>query len=155
MTIDTPLVPVVDAKKAQVPELNGLDPTISGPQRQGDVNTSCISPLLVNMDLANLTPEQLEELAKAMFSANKPSHFGPSLLGSVIDALLCGILLMQCGSYISSCAEDGWLLKATVGYVVGMNLWSTALAWASVWGTFVSGFGIYVSLSANPPSGQV
>jgi hypothetical protein len=45
-----------------------------------------------------------------------------------MDALLCGVLLMQCGSYIGSSARDGWLLKAAVAYVVAMNLLVDLLA---------------------------
>ncbi|KAG8711398.1 hypothetical protein FRC08_015932 [Ceratobasidium sp. 394] len=96
-----------------------------------------------NMDLDTLAPEQLEQLAHVTFSSNKPSNFGPFILGSVIDALLCGILLMQCGTYISSSDRDGWLLKGTVAGVITMNLLGTAFAWAWVWELFVRNFGIY------------
>ncbi|KAG9084600.1 hypothetical protein FS749_005099 [Ceratobasidium sp. UAMH 11750] len=75
------------------------------------------------MSLAgNLTPEQLEQLAEATFSSNKSLNLGPFILGSVIDALLCGILLMQCGTYIGLSSQDNRLLKVTITYVVAMNL---------------------------------
>ncbi|KAG9077504.1 hypothetical protein FS749_010603, partial [Ceratobasidium sp. UAMH 11750] len=95
------------------------------------------------MNLDNLTPEQLEQLANAMFSSNKPLNFGPFVLGSLIDALLCGILLMQCGAYIGSSNRDGWLLKVTIGGLITMNLLGTAFAWAWVWELFVRNFGTY------------
>ncbi|KAG8711399.1 hypothetical protein FRC08_015933 [Ceratobasidium sp. 394] len=98
------------------------------------------------MSLAgNLTPEQLEQLAEATFSSNKSLNLGPFILGSVIDALLCGILLMQCGTYIGLSSQDNRLLKVTITYVVAMNLWSTSFAWAWVWDLFVRNFGTYRS----------
>jgi hypothetical protein len=137
------------------------------------------------MDYEALTPEQLEDLAIEMFSPGKSLNFGvgsnsftiskarcsspcqPFILGSAIDALLCGILLMQCVSYVGSSARDGWRLKGMVAYVIAMNLcvfhdivrrlvssealetfsWSTAFAWAWVWELFVRNFGTYVRLS--------
>ncbi|KAG8716555.1 hypothetical protein FRC08_009283 [Ceratobasidium sp. 394] len=97
----------------------------------------------LNMDFDDLTPEQLEQLANATFSSNKPLNFGPFVLGSLVDALLCGILLMQCGRYISSSDRDGWLLKVTVAGVITMNLLGTAIGWAWVWDLFVRNFGTY------------
>ncbi|KAG9085043.1 hypothetical protein FS749_004733 [Ceratobasidium sp. UAMH 11750] len=98
------------------------------------------------MDPSQMTPEQLEELAKAIFSTDKPAHFGNFILGALIDALLCGFLLMQCGSYIGLCAKDHWLLKVAVAWVILMNLCGTSLIWAWLWEVFVVNFGTYRTL---------
>ncbi|KAG9086139.1 hypothetical protein FS749_003882 [Ceratobasidium sp. UAMH 11750] len=98
------------------------------------------------MDPSQMTPEQLEELAKAMFSSHKTVHFGNYILGALIDAVLCGFLLMQCGSYVSSCAQDRWLLKAAVAWVILMNLWGTSMIWAWLWDVYVVNFGTYRTL---------
>ncbi|KAG8682937.1 hypothetical protein FRC08_014638 [Ceratobasidium sp. 394] len=97
------------------------------------------------MNPSNMTPDQLEELAKSMFSSNK-AYFGGFILGGLIDAILCGILLMQCGTYVSSCAHDRWFLKAAVAWVILMNLLGTSLIWAWLWEVFVRNFAIYRTL---------
>lgn len=98
------------------------------------------------MDIENLTPEQLEQVATLAFGSNKPLHFGPIILGAVIDSLLCGVIFMQCGTYVSSTNKDRPIIKALVAYVVTMNIWSTAFAWAWIWELFVDNFGLYRAL---------
>ncbi|QRV93404.1 hypothetical protein RhiJN_21422 [Ceratobasidium sp. AG-Ba] len=95
------------------------------------------------MDYIDMTPDQLEELARSRFSSNKPLNFGPFIIGNSVDAMLCGVLLMQCGSYACSSSRDRWWLKAIVVYVAAMNLWATGFAWAWVWDLFVQHFGTY------------
>ncbi|CAE6391144.1 unnamed protein product [Rhizoctonia solani] len=96
------------------------------------------------MDIDHSAPEELEELAKVVLSANKPLNLGPFILGALFDALLCGVFLMQCGAYIGSKNKDGLITKALVAFVVAMNLWGTTLSWVWIWDLFVYNFGTYV-----------
>ncbi|ELU38259.1 hypothetical protein AG1IA_07720 [Rhizoctonia solani AG-1 IA] len=81
------------------------------------------------MDSNHSTPEELEELARTLLSTNKPITCGvsPFILGALFDTLLCGILLMQCGSYIGSKNKDVLLIKALVAFVIAMNLYGSCL----------------------------
>ncbi|CAE6482278.1 unnamed protein product [Rhizoctonia solani] len=97
------------------------------------------------MDSNHSTPEELEELARTLLSTNKPITCGPFILGALFDTLLCGILLMQCGSYIGSKNKDVLLIKALVAFVIAMNLWGTTLSWVWIWDLFVYNFGTYHS----------
>ncbi|QRV90200.1 hypothetical protein RhiJN_18218 [Ceratobasidium sp. AG-Ba] len=74
------------------------------------------------MEYDKLTPEQLEQLATVALSSNKPLNLGPFILGNAIDALLCGIMLMQWGSYINSPIVDHWPLRIAVAYIMVMSL---------------------------------
>nr|XP_019045553.1 hypothetical protein I302_05943 [Kwoniella bestiolae CBS 10118]OCF24483.1 hypothetical protein I302_05943 [Kwoniella bestiolae CBS 10118] len=53
--------------------------------------------------LSQLSPEELEGLAKASFSDNIGLQLGPLLLGCVFDFILLGTMLQQFQSWWAYC----------------------------------------------------
>ncbi|KAH7336987.1 hypothetical protein B0J17DRAFT_450048 [Rhizoctonia solani] len=67
----------------------------------------------------------------------------PFLVATFVDTLFCGILLMQCGSYVSLGRNDPKLFKWMVAYVLLLNVASTVFTWAWIYDLFVYNFGSY------------
>lgn len=86
---------------------------------------------------------ELDQIAEPVLSAAKSLNLGPFLVATFIDSLFCGILLMQCGSYVKLGKHDNKLLKCTVVYVLLLNVASTIFTWAWIYDLFVYNFGSY------------
>lgn len=89
------------------------------------------------------TLEELNAIAGPILSANKSLNLGPFIVGLILDTLLCGILLMQCGAYVSLGKNDRPYLKGIVGYVLLMNIAISVYTWTWIYDLFVYNFGTY------------
>ncbi|KAG8700216.1 hypothetical protein FRC08_004834 [Ceratobasidium sp. 394] len=87
--------------------------------------------------------DELNKIAEPLLAPNKSLHLGPFIVGVVLDTLLCGVLLMQCGAYASQGKSDRPYLKGIVAYVLVMNLAITVYTWAWIYDLFVYNFGTY------------
>ncbi|CAE6458475.1 unnamed protein product [Rhizoctonia solani] len=86
---------------------------------------------------------ELDQIAAPVLSADKSFQLGPFLVATFVDTLFCGILLMQCGSYVSLGRNDPKLFKWMVVYVLLLNVASTVFTWAWIYDLFVYNFGSY------------
>ncbi|CAE6448426.1 hypothetical protein ACGC1H_005536 [Rhizoctonia solani] len=85
----------------------------------------------------------LDRIAAPVLSADKSFQLGPFLVATFVDTLFCGILLMQCGAYVTWGRNDPRFFKYMVAYVVLLNIMSTVFTWAWVYDLFVYNFGSY------------
>ncbi|KAF8606777.1 hypothetical protein BDV93DRAFT_326616 [Ceratobasidium sp. AG-I] len=87
--------------------------------------------------------DELNKIGEPLLSANKSLNLGPFVVGMILDTLLCGVLLMQCGAYATLGKNDRLYMKIVVAYVVGMNVVITVYTWAWIYDLFVNNFGNY------------
>ncbi|CAE7115571.1 unnamed protein product [Rhizoctonia solani] len=87
--------------------------------------------------------EELNEIAGPLLSANKSLNLGPFIVGLILDAMLLGVLLMQCGAYVTLGKVDRPYLKGIVAYVLLMNITISVYTWAWIYDLFVHNFGTY------------
>ncbi|KAG8711400.1 hypothetical protein FRC08_015934 [Ceratobasidium sp. 394] len=86
---------------------------------------------------------ELDQIATPILSADKSLYLGPFLIATFVDTLFCGILLMQCSSYVTLGKNDTRLFKSMVAYILTINLTSTMFTWAWMYDLFVYNFGSY------------
>ncbi|CAE6458450.1 unnamed protein product [Rhizoctonia solani] len=91
------------------------------------------------------TLEQLDTIAAPILSADKSLNLGPFIIAMGLDAVLAGILFMQCGAYKSLAAQDPNWIRLMVLYVLLMNVAITMYTWAWIYDLFVFNFGNYLS----------
>ncbi|CAE6458525.1 unnamed protein product [Rhizoctonia solani] len=89
------------------------------------------------------TLEELNEIAGPLLSANKSLNLGPFIVGLILDTMLLGILLMQCGAYVTLGKVDRPYLKGIVAYVLLMNIAISVYTWTWIYDLFVYNFGTY------------
>ncbi|KEP54284.1 putative transmembrane protein [Rhizoctonia solani 123E] len=87
--------------------------------------------------------EELNEIAGPLLSANKSLNLGPFIVGLILDTLLLGVLLMQCGAYVTLGKADRPYLKGIVAYVLLMNITISVYTWTWIYDLFVYNFGTY------------
>ncbi|KAG8743330.1 hypothetical protein FRC10_012209 [Ceratobasidium sp. 414] len=94
--------------------------------------------------------DELNKIAEPLLAPEKSLNLGPFIVAVVLDTLLCGVLLMQCGAYVSQGRTDRPYLRGIVAYVLVMNLITqprsraiTIYTWAWVYDLFVYNFGTY------------
>ncbi|KAG8691227.1 hypothetical protein FRC11_005725, partial [Ceratobasidium sp. 423] len=85
----------------------------------------------------------LDQIAAPVLSADKSFQLGPFLVATFVDTLFCGILLMQCGAYVTLGKNDPKLFKWMVAYVLLLNIASTIFTWTWIYDLFVYNFGSY------------
>ncbi|QRV92525.1 transmembrane protein [Ceratobasidium sp. AG-Ba] len=86
---------------------------------------------------------ELDRIATPLLSADKSLYLGPFVIATFIDTLFLGILLMQCGSYVTVGRNDCKLFKTMVSYIMLMNVAATVFTWAWIYDLFVYNFGSY------------
>ncbi|KAJ1304131.1 hypothetical protein OPQ81_008532 [Rhizoctonia solani] len=89
------------------------------------------------------TLEELDTIAAPILSADKSLNLGPFIIAMGLDAILAGILFMQCGAYKSLASQDPNWIKLMVLYVLLMNVAITMYTWAWIYDLFVFNFGNY------------
>ncbi|KAF8592849.1 hypothetical protein BDV93DRAFT_595418, partial [Ceratobasidium sp. AG-I] len=89
------------------------------------------------------TLAELDAIAAPILSANKSLNLGPFIIAMGLDAVLGGILIMQCGAYRSLGQFDPSWVKIMVLYVLLMNVAITCFTWAWIYDLFVFNFGSY------------
>jgi len=87
--------------------------------------------------------DELNRIGEPLLSANKSLNLGPFIIAMILDTLLCGVLLMQCGAYTTLGKKDRLYLKVGVAYVMLMNVAITVFTWAWIYDLFVYNFGSY------------
>ncbi|KAG8726260.1 hypothetical protein FRC11_000484 [Ceratobasidium sp. 423] len=68
------------------------------------------------------TLEELDTIAAPILSADKSLNLGPFIIAMGLDAVLAGILFMQCGAYKSLAPRDPNWIKLIVLYILLMNV---------------------------------
>ncbi|CCO37306.1 hypothetical protein BN14_11461 [Rhizoctonia solani AG-1 IB] len=91
------------------------------------------------------TLKELDKIAAPILSADKSLNLGPFIIAMGLDAVLAGILFMQCGAYRSFATQDPRWIKLMVLYVLVMNIAITMYTWAWIYDLFVFNFGTYLS----------
>ncbi|CEL60184.1 hypothetical protein RSOLAG1IB_09422 [Rhizoctonia solani AG-1 IB] len=89
------------------------------------------------------TLKELDKIAAPILSADKSLNLGPFIIAMGLDAVLAGILFMQCGAYRSFATQDPRWIKLMVLYVLVMNIAITMYTWAWIYDLFVFNFGTY------------
>ncbi|KAG8683845.1 hypothetical protein FRC11_012999 [Ceratobasidium sp. 423] len=89
------------------------------------------------------TLEELDTIAAPILSADKSLNLGPFIIAMGMDAVLAGILFMQCGAYKSLASQDPNWIKLMVLYVLLMNVAITMYTWTWIYDLFVFNFGTY------------
>ncbi|QRW10173.1 hypothetical protein RhiLY_09172 [Ceratobasidium sp. AG-Ba] len=87
--------------------------------------------------------DELNAIAGPYLSPDKSLNLGPFIIAMGLDAVLGGILVMQCGSYKSLAQFDPYWVKSMVLYVLVMNVAITFYTWAWIYDLFVYNFGTY------------
>ncbi|KAJ1303323.1 hypothetical protein OPQ81_011519 [Rhizoctonia solani] len=90
-----------------------------------------------------LSLADLDQIAAPVLSVSKSFQLGPFLVATFVDTLFCGILLMQCGGYVTLGKNDPRFFKWMVAYVLLLNVGSTVFTWAWIYDLFVYNFGSY------------
>ncbi|QRV92532.1 transmembrane protein [Ceratobasidium sp. AG-Ba] len=80
--------------------------------------------------------DELNKIAEPLFASQKSMSLGPFIVGMILDTLLCGVLLMQCGAYVSLGKNDRPYLKTIVAAI-------TVYTWTWMYDVFVYNFGSY------------
>ncbi|ELU37163.1 hypothetical protein AG1IA_08811 [Rhizoctonia solani AG-1 IA] len=91
------------------------------------------------------TLEELDKIAAPILSADKSLHLGPFIIAMGLDAVLAGVLFMQCSEYKALAMKDPRWIRLMVLYVLLMNVAITMYTWAWIYDLFVFNFGTYVS----------
>ncbi|KAG9083063.1 hypothetical protein FRC06_004709 [Ceratobasidium sp. 370] len=86
---------------------------------------------------------ELDQIAAPILSADKSLYLGPFLIATFVDTLFCGILFMQCSSYMTLGKSDSRLFRSMVAYILTINVASTVFTWAWMYDLFVYNFGSY------------
>ncbi|CUA67875.1 hypothetical protein RSOLAG22IIIB_07568 [Rhizoctonia solani] len=89
------------------------------------------------------TLQELDAIAAPILSADKSLNLGPFIIAMGLDAVLAGILFMQCSTYKSLALQDPKWIKLMVLYVLLMNIAITMYTWAWIYDLFVFNFGTY------------
>ncbi|EUC55751.1 transmembrane protein, putative, partial [Rhizoctonia solani AG-3 Rhs1AP] len=89
------------------------------------------------------TLAELDVIAAPILSADKSLNLGPFIIAMGLDAVLAGILFMQCGAYKSLAPQDPNWIRYMVLYVLLMNVAITMYTWAWIYDLFVFNFGNY------------
>ncbi|KAG8741026.1 hypothetical protein FRC10_003449 [Ceratobasidium sp. 414] len=87
--------------------------------------------------------DELNAIAGPVLSPDKSLNLGPFVIAMGLDAVLGGILVMQCGAYKSLGQLDPSWVKIMVLYVLIMNVAITLFTWAWIYDLFVYNFGTY------------
>ncbi|KAG8708292.1 hypothetical protein FRC08_018972 [Ceratobasidium sp. 394] len=87
--------------------------------------------------------DELNAIAGPALSPDKSLNLGPFIIAMGLDAVLGGILVMQCGAYKSIGQFDPSWVKIMVLYVLVMNVAITLYTWAWIYDLFVYNFGTY------------
>ncbi|KAF8693804.1 hypothetical protein RHS03_08365, partial [Rhizoctonia solani] len=91
------------------------------------------------------TLEELDKIAAPILSADKSLHLGPFIIAMGLDAVLAGVLFMQCSEYKALATKDPRWIRLMVLYVLLMNVAITMYTWAWIYDLFVFNFGTYLS----------
>ncbi|KAF8692443.1 hypothetical protein RHS03_08617, partial [Rhizoctonia solani] len=91
------------------------------------------------------TLEELDKIAAPILSADKSLHLGPFIIAMGLDAVLAGVLFMQCSEYKALVTKDPRWIRFMVLYVLLMNIAITMYTWAWIYDLFVFNFGTYLS----------
>ncbi|QRW23022.1 hypothetical protein RhiXN_08058 [Rhizoctonia solani] len=89
------------------------------------------------------TLEELDKIAAPILSADKSLHLGPFIIAMGLDAVLAGVLFMQCSEYKALAMKDPRWIRLMVLYVLLMNVAITMYTWAWIYDLFVFNFGTY------------
>ncbi|KAH8105583.1 hypothetical protein DFH11DRAFT_1691977 [Phellopilus nigrolimitatus] len=75
---------------------------------------------------------------------------GPLLLGTVFDAFVLGICVIQVKTYVSSGYKDDWKLVALLTWVILIDTFQSGAATAMLWHYVVDNFSNVAALGASP-----
>ncbi|GFZ48652.1 hypothetical protein JCM24511_06401 [Saitozyma sp. JCM 24511] len=94
---------------------------------------------------ANTMAEAMEAQAEMLLSGDPGFWLGPQLIGTFVDALLCGVMIMQFSQWLSFSQSDRMYTKVAVYGSFAAGIAGTVYSMWCTMHAYVYGFGVWVN----------